>query len=314
MTAVTTIETSTAVAPARGPRGLLWAMLRLHRSALWFWVMLMAVGAGALLWAYGPGADAAWAEYHRMGCGTATEPGLGCDYTGPAYSRYDTAVGIGTGALGLTPFLTAAWAGGALIGRELESGTAQLAWTQSVSPARWLAAKLAVPAVLLTAGTGGLLLVNLWARQDGDPNLVGDWYLPDVFLGTGPTAVAYPLAGLALGALAGLLWRRALPAAGVGFAVTLVLYNVLERYRDHLWPTATRSEKGELELPRSAWQQDWDITWGRYPGEGTPLATSATFHPRSHFWPLQYVETGIVLVVAAAATLAAFRLLHRRMP
>ncbi|MEJ8670006.1 hypothetical protein WKI71_21020 [Streptomyces sp. MS1.AVA.1] len=54
MTTVT-IETSTTATPSRGPRGLVWTMLRLHRSALWFWVMLVAVAAGALLWAYGPG-------------------------------------------------------------------------------------------------------------------------------------------------------------------------------------------------------------------------------------------------------------------
>jgi hypothetical protein len=36
------------------------------------------------------------------------------------------------------------------------------------------------------------------------------------------------------------------------------------------------------------------------------------YHPDSHFWPLHLVETGIVLAVTAAATAAAFRLLHRR--
>jgi hypothetical protein len=35
-------------------------------------------------------------------------------------------------------------------------------------------------------------------------------------------------------------------------------------------------------------------------------------HPASHFWPLQLVETGIVLAVAALATAAAFALLRRR--
>lgn len=36
------------------------------------------------------------------------------------------------------------------------------------------------------------------------------------------------------------------------------------------------------------------------------------FHPESHFWPLQLVETGILLTLAAIATLAAFVFLRRR--
>ncbi|MET9968858.1 hypothetical protein ABZZ80_23740, partial [Streptomyces sp. NPDC006356] len=76
-----------------------------------------------------------------------------------------------------------------------------------------------------------------------------------------------------------------------------------ERYREDLWPTVTRAEAGGFELPRSAWQMGWN--------DGL---TRATYHPRSHFWPLQYVETGIVLAVAAAATLTAFAVLRRRTP
>ncbi|MFD4142619.1 MULTISPECIES: hypothetical protein [unclassified Streptomyces] len=35
-------------------------------------------------------------------------------------------------------------------------------------------------------------------------------------------------------------------------------------------------------------------------------------HPTSHFWPLQLVETGIVLTLTAALTTAAFVVLRRR--
>jgi hypothetical protein len=227
-------------------------------------------------------------------------------------------------------FPVAAWAGGALVGRELESGTARLAWTQSVTPLRWLAAKLAVPALLLTAGATAAVLLNIWARQDDNPNLVGDWYHPDDFVTTGPAAVTYVLAGLALGALAGLVTRRALPAAGVGFAATLALYNILERYREDLWPTVSRTSDSPSELPRSALQVDHGmvLTSGeRVTGfrcSVMPDSTCvndadiagyySTFHPQSHFWPLQLVSAGIALAVAALATAAAFWLLRRRTP
>lgn len=293
----------TAARTPRGPRGLVWATLRVHRTALVFWGLALTAATVCLVWMYAIADDA------RRGNVPCAEPahdgypscssveGITIDDT------YTQGIALVTTALSYAIFPVAAWAGGALVGRELESGTARLAWTQTVTPTRWLAARLAVPAVLLTAATGTVTLLGRWARQDDDPNLVGDWYYPDVFLGTGPTAVAYPLAGLALGALAGLLLRRALPAAGVGFAAALLLYNLLERNRETLWPTVTRVEAGGFELPRSAWQMGWNDS-----------LTRATYHPRSHFWPLQYVETGIVLAVAAVATLTAFAVLRRRTP
>lgn len=329
MSAVTTIETSTAVTPSRGPRGLLWAMLRLHRWALWFWVLLVVAGAGALLWAYGPGADAAWAEYHEMGCGSTATPGLGCDYVGPAYTRYDRLVGIGTGILGLAPFLTAAWAGGALIGRELESGTAQLAWTQSVSPARWLAAKLAVPAALLTSGMLLLTLLHrmLWSA-DGPLRAAmasRSWYEGSTFEANGTVATSYALLGLAVGVLAGLLQRRALPALGLAVVGLALLTTVLGTLRPYLWPLETLTNKNEYPAYIGMVVDEGALTstGARVPD---PICVDNTkclaehdivgfyrdYHPSSHFWPLQLVETGIVLAVAALLVLIAFRMLKRR--
>ncbi|MFF7163879.1 ABC transporter permease [Streptomyces sp. NPDC008086] len=329
MTAVTTLDTSTARTSSRGPRGLLWAMLRLHRWALWFWLPLVAVGAGALLWAYGPGADAAWAEYHKAGCGSTTATGLDCDLVGPAYTRYDTVVGVGVGILALAPFLVAGWAGAALIGRELENGTAQLAWTQSVSPARWLAAKLAVPAALITAGMLVLTLLHrlLWSTDGQLREAMGSghWYEGTTYEANGTLATSYALLGLAVGVLAGLLQRRALPALGLAVVVLALLATVLGTVRPYLWPLKTLTNKHE-----------YPAYIGMVVDEGALTSTGARvadpicvdnakcladhdivgfyrdYHPSSHFWPLQLVETGIVLAVTALAVLIAFRLLNGR--
>lgn len=310
MTAALTATTAPAGRTPRGPRGLVWAVLRVHRTALVFWGLALTAATAGLIWLH------AVADEARRAYVPCTEPTAADGYPSCASieaitvdNYYSDGIALLTTALSYAIFPVAAWAGAALIGRELESGTARLAWTQSVSPVRWLAGKLAVPAVLLAAGTGTVVLLNRWARTDGNPNLAGDWYGPDVFVGTGPAAVGYVLAGLALGALAGLLLRRALPAAGVGFAAALLLYNLLERYREDLWPTVTRSGPEGFDPGRSAWQLDW-----QYTGEKDALVGHVTFHPGSHFWPLQYVETGIALTVAAAATLAAFALLRRRTP
>ncbi|MET9970612.1 ABC transporter permease [Streptomyces sp. NPDC006356] len=329
MTAVTTLDTSTAGTSSRGPRGLLWAMLRLHRWALWFWLLLVAVGAGTLLWAYGPGADAAWTEYHKAGCGSTTPPDLGCDLIGPAYTRYDTLVGIGAGILGLAPFLTAAWAGGALIGRELESGTAQLAWTQSVSPARWLAAKLAVPAALLTSGMLVLTLLHrlLWSTDGPLRAAMGSrsWYEGTTFEANGTLATSYALLGLAVGVLTGLLQRRALPALGLAVVVLALLATVLGTVRPYLWPLETLTSKHEYPAYIGMVVDEGALTstGARVPdpicvdnakclAEHDIVAFYRDYHPSSHFWPLQLVETGIVLAVAALTVLVAFRLLSRR--
>ena len=131
----------------------------------------------------------------------------------------------------------AAWAGGALIGRELENGTAQLAWTQSVSPTRWLAAKLAVPALLLVAGGTVFVLVFRWAWAANRDLMGDDWTFNDVFAARGPALVAYGLCALAVGALAGVVLRRSLPALGVSCGVMYLINHSLEKHREDLWPT-----------------------------------------------------------------------------
>ncbi|MDQ0749507.1 hypothetical protein QF034_003738 [Streptomyces africanus] len=301
--------TAPAVRPLPGPGGLFRAVLRTHRTALALSGLALAAATLALLWLHSLGDDARAGMSPCAIPPTDRLPSCAAVDAITADETYANGIALIATALSYVLFPVAAWAGGALVGRELESGTAQLAWTQSVTPVRWLAAKLAVPALLLTAGTGGLVLLNVRARGDGDPDLVGDWYAPDSFVSTGPAAVAYALAGLALGALAGLLWRRALPAAATAFAASLVLFTLLERFRADLWPTVTRIAPGSIELPRSAFQ----VSWTTPMPDGVPL-TYAEFHPGSHFWPLQYVESGILLAVAATATGTAFALLTRRLP
>jgi hypothetical protein len=328
MTTAVTMERSATVAPSRGPRGLVWAMLRVHPWALWLWVLLVAVGAGALLFAYGPGTDAALAEYRAMGCHLA-DVSLDCDNSGPAISRLGLANSLGDPLLSFVPLLVAAWAGGALIGRELESGTAQLAWTQSVSPARWLAAKLAVPAVLLVAGTTVLTLLHrmAWSSTAVLRSITPwrEWYEDDIFLANGTLATAYALLGLAVGVLAGLLQRRALPALGTAVVGLLILMQALSTLRPRLWPVETLTSKGEYPPYTGMVLDEGGLTstGARVPdpicvddakclAENGIVGFYRDYHPSSHFWPLQLVETGIVLAVTALAVLIAFLLLKRR--
>ncbi|MFD6286462.1 hypothetical protein ACFWDP_38015 [Streptomyces anthocyanicus] len=319
-------------APAPGVAlGLARSLVRLHRSALWFWLLLVVALAATMLWAYGPGHASASADVQDQ-CRTDVEA---CHFpSGPWLNRYSTAVASTTLVVSFLPLLVAAWAGAALVARELENGTAHLAWTQSVSPARWLAAKLAVPALFVTAGTALLVVLHRLMWNGGEDLLWTDWYDAYGFRSNGTTTVAYALCGLAVGVLAGLVTRRTLPALGVAVAVMFAITHLGDQYRPSMWPTVTVFGAAALRLPDKALQLDRGVITddgvrignnmacteadGSVAGLRSCLAHSdladvwVTFHPRSHFWPLQLAETGIVLGVAALAVGAAFVLLRRR--
>lgn len=312
---------------SRGPHGLTWTLLRVHRSALWFWLLYVAVTAGVILWTYGPGANAAMDELARSGCRDGGTPGLGCDMLGPLGSRWDSGVVLGSLLIFFAPILIAAWAGGSLIGRELEDGTARLAWTQSVSPARWLAAKLAVPAVLIIAGMLPLTLLHrmMWEataelRQDN-----WNWYDPQFFAANGTLATAYALLGLAVGVLAGLVARRSLPALAFSFAGIGLVVQQFQSLRAHLWSAETRQSPVGFfdDVSMTVGEGSYTSSGARIPDlfcdDGSACAARndvvgvyRDYHPASHFWPLQLMETGILLALAAAAVAIAFRVLKRR--
>lgn len=327
MTAMTTAPAeASALRRSLRPRGLVWTMLCLHRAALLFWMLLAAVAAGALLWAWGPGENGLWTEYRTMRCASPGQ-NLRCDYTGDAYLAFDVATSLGSLIITVMPFLVAVWAGGALIARELETGTAELAWTQSVSPARWLAAKLAVPAALIASGTTLLMLLHRLAWPSNRELLRWlnwQWYGDVAFRGNGPVAVAYALLGLAVGVLVGLVVRRSLPALGISLVCLLAVHFVLGVLRPYLWPRVTLINKEEYSSFTGMPVDEGGLTstGAHVPnpcaGEGPDCLTQnrivgfyVDYHPSSHFWPLQLVETGIVLCLTTLAIMASFRLLNR---
>ncbi|PSM44350.1 hypothetical protein C6Y14_04725 [Streptomyces dioscori] len=331
---MTTLLASTRPAPVRVPGaalGLARSVVRLHRSALWFWLLLMVALAATMLWAYGPGYGTASADVQDQ-CRRDIEA---CHFPGgPWLSRYSTAVALTTLVVAFLPLLVAAWAGAALVGRELENGTAHLAWTQSVSPARWLAAKLAVPALLVSVGTALLIPLHRLMWDGGENLLWTDWFDAYGFRSNGTVAVAYALCGLAVGVLAGLVTGRTLPALGVAVAVMFAITHLGDQYRPSMWPTVTVTGAASLSLPDKALQLDRGVITDEGVRIGNNMACTtadssvadlrsclahndladvwATYHPQSHFWPLQLTETGIVLAVAALAATASFVLLRRR--
>ncbi|OQR59985.1 hypothetical protein B6E66_32415 [Streptomyces maremycinicus] len=313
---------------ARTAWGTARTVLRLHRTALLCWAAVVVALSGWLVWLTEVAAEEDLAEWEA--CERADQDL--CDMT-IGWGGHGESLGW-VGLLISFCFLgVAAFAGGALIGRELENGTARLAWAQSITPTRWLTAKLAVPALALTAGVTVLVLVYRWAWGANRVLTYGGWMGNDAYLSRGPAGLAYVLCALAVGVLTALLLRRALPALAVSVAATGLLAFVVARYRGSFWPAVTRTSTGDtVDYPDNAWElENGALVHGRrvpdlgyWTCDGTAAearrclddlgitGTYTTYHPESHYWPLQLVETGVVLAVAALATAAAFVLLRRR--
>ncbi|MFF4249154.1 hypothetical protein ACFYY2_32500 [Streptomyces sp. NPDC001822] len=229
------------------------------------------------------------------------------------------------------PVLLSGFVGGPLIARELESGTYKLSWTQSVTPARWLAAKLVVPATLVLAGAAILAAVLHWARSGQDLPYPVEWYAMYVFTTTGTVLAGHILFGLCAGALIGILVRRTLLALVLSVLVAGAVGVAFADLRGRLWPPSTVTGTN-LDIHENIW---W-VETGHLTGDGERLSQETCaqsvsetdtarcfadhditghyldYHPASHFWPLQLVETGILLALAALALALAFRVLRRR--
>jgi hypothetical protein len=209
--------TALALSPTARPRR---AVLRLHRPASIVWGAFVLLAVGALLWVHlfrAPSVRHPVDPYFVM-----TDVNNIMNFLGEVLSYTSVAV--------------AAWAAAALVGRELENGTARLAWTQSVTPARWLTAQLGAAALPLTAGTTLLGLVYAWVWTGGQVVLVTNWSYDRVLVPSGPLSVALVLFALAVGTLAGVALGRALPALAVAAAVTYAARYFFGRTWDNIWP------------------------------------------------------------------------------
>lgn len=311
------------------PRGPAWVAIRQHRLLLWTAPLLVVVPM-ALLVVARVRADSAKTTAN---CGRTWNEA--CDVYSKAIGWYSWAENyLGLTVILLLPLLVAAFTAGPLIARELESGTYRLAWTQSVSPARWLAIRLAGPAAVAVAGSVLLILAFRWSRSytraDWYPTL--GWSGREVYPAMGLSGVAHVLLTVGIGALAAVLVRRTLLAVGAGVLATGGVVLAFAWVRPYLWPVVTAEGNAAVRRvdglsdpwivhdgfiladgSRITREQCWNMGLSKSPCH--PDAANVTpffeYHPTSHFWPLQLVETGIVLLLAAGCVFAAFKVLRR---
>ncbi|MBB4790076.1 ABC transporter permease [Streptomyces nodosus] len=314
-----TLSAGTRTSPVASPSGLLRTMTRRHRPLfLAAGLVLLAV----LGWAAADRAALFRASGEAHACIRA---GGNCDAAFAQLANAETALQYFQFALMALPLLMGAFIGAPLIAQELERGTHRLMLTQSLSRARWLTAQLAVPAAVVLVTAVGCSLAAAWVRSAARgataQNYWGRWETP-VYSTFGIVPVAFALLALAVGILMGLLVRRTLPAMGLTLLLCAGLDALFLWVRPHLLPVRTWVGHGGYQLKGEVWMLSdgvvrADGSWLPYHRCPTPSGcrTGTVFeqyHSQDQFWPMQGVESALLLICAVAAVAVTCAVVRRR--
>jgi hypothetical protein len=245
------------------------------------------------------------------------------------------------------PGVVGAAVGAPLIGRELESGVFRYSWTQGAGRTRWAVAVVLPVIVLSTALMGALGLLVTW---HGEPMIgTGSAQRLDTstFPTTGPAVAGWALLGLSAGALAGLLWRRVVPAMATTFTAWFGLAYLASVLRPHLLTplTTTRDvpvggltisehwvrggtpvsisevssvlEKVGVTLSQNGFAAHADAGSAAPPDPLTYLSQQGyalvrSYQPDSRYWTFQGIESGWLLLVSVVLLGLTFWLVRRR--
>jgi hypothetical protein len=261
----------TSATPANGFSGLLWLTWRQHRWAILGALIIAAVLTG---WMAYLAADITTLYHHCH------------DTSCPPYSPQEATLRAPQGpvdvatdlllAVQYAPLLIGVFIGVPLLSREHEQRTLLLAWSQDISPMRWLWTKLA----LLGAFVAALTAVAS-AESDHLAQVLSHVAGPGIFaetpfLASGMLPVAVAVCWFALGVALGAAIRRTLPAAlGVILGFVALVLGVKWRYPTLMTPlsVSTRFDQPETGLLRNALLVKGGITYG--PGQPTNLFDSA---------------------------------------
>jgi hypothetical protein len=295
---------------------MIWVTWRQHRvqalTMLGAFVVVAVYGLALGLWMR--------STFNSQGLGSclASSAGADCGATIASFSRQFTGgatLPLSLVMFGIPPILGAV-VGAPLLGQELERGTWQLAWTQTVPRARWLIAKLGLVIAGLVVFGVAVTSVMTWAR--GPLDLVSIRLTPPPFNFEGVSLTCSVLCGFGLALLAGLLLRNTIGAMVAGylawdipFVVTTLLTGPL-----HLLTATTTVNCAGAACASASTNSTPPVT-----GHLGDMVTGVVHHgnqlvvsymPASDFWPLQFITGGIYLAFAVTAIGTAVWLLHRR--
>jgi hypothetical protein len=178
--------------------------------------------------------------------------------------------------LNLLPALIGVFVGATVVTRELDHGTHRLVWTQSISRDRWLLTKvlmLAVGALAIGAAFGGL---NRWFLAPYTEGAAVS-AVAENFVGlTGVAPAAAALFAFALGAAAGALLRRPLPAMALTLIVFVAAHLAWESLRYRLVPPLHTIVERAAVVPSGPGRTDWILPLSPWvDAGGAPISDAA---------------------------------------
>ena len=159
--------------------------------------------------------------HHAWDVSAACHPAssLTCQKLGNSFSEHWRTGATIAIPLQLLPALVGAFVGAPVLAREMETGTFRYAWTQGFERTRWIVAKMALIGASLAVIAGAFGVLANWYFGP----LVADGQLipldPRIFDLEGSAFLGWVLAAFAIGAFAGMLIRRVVPAMATAMAV-----------------------------------------------------------------------------------------------
>lgn len=327
--------------PIPWPR-LAWVVWRRYRSTVAGTVAVLAV-VGTYLLVDGERMRAAYAAFRAC----APTNSAACEFAWQDFRDGFGQPGLVGVIVMLLPGIVGAFAGAPVLAREFETGTFRYAWTQGAGRMRWAVALVAPGAVGVAIVLGVFGLLVGWHNQP----LVDSGVMPrlhaTVFPATGLAAAGWAMAGFALGVLAGLLWRRTLPAlasaGAVWFGLAFVGGGFLRLH--YLAPLTTTSlQLSSTDMPVAQWWTKGGLRVGdaqinstlRAIGVNLNGSGNETVHPGSsdvdpvqyliqhgfqqvtsyqpvgRYWTFQWIEFGWLTVLTVVLLGATLWLLRRR--
>jgi ABC-2 family transporter protein len=324
-------------------RRMAWVTWRQHRIAL-AGVAVLLGGLAVWLWLEGVAAHRAYAV--AVDCHPASSGACGA-LVGYFLNYVSTGQLIAT-VLQAVPALIGAFVGAPVLAREMETGTFRYAWTLGFGRSRWTVAKLVPLGIVVAAAAGAFSVLFSWYYQ---PFLTQTLSYnnqvpldPGVFDLRGVAFAAWTLAAFAIGALAGMLIRRVVPALAATLAVYTGLAVAAGLYlREHyMTPLLVKN----ADAPGSAWVlSQWWTKGGRpvsqdalsqFLQQGAPQLAGGgkggipqsptvnqylvqhgytlwtSYQPGSRFWPFQWIEAGWLLALSALLIAVTVWLVRRR--
>lgn len=324
---------------------MIWFTWRQHRAQAVAGLVLVGLAAAVFL----PYGHAIRGAYVQEGIGPCLLHGTGGDGCQSAMSAFLSRFnGVGNHLLTWftpVPGLIGAIVGASVLGREYEQGTWRLAWTQAVPRVRWLTTKILLISLGLVVVTASLSAVFGWFR--GPIDTVSSRFTPGAFDLEALSLTGYTLFAFAAGVLAGLLFRRTVPAIVAAFAVFMAVRLPVEfwlrpRYltpATRIFPPTDRATVGPMTVPRMPGPPGWVLANHLVDGTGHVLSLTredqvmrgahaaadptaylralglrlqVVYQPAGRFWTFQVIEVSLFASLAAALLGLAVLLLRRR--